>query len=88
MSQIWELPASSPSDGHGGSSSFVDELFEDDESADVADHGGLIQGNSHALAVHALLVGGLVAATARVIACADAVLAGSSSDGFDMEPLF
>ena len=86
--QIFETPASFPSDGHGSSSSSADEFYEDDESADGADHGGLIQGNSHALAVHALLVGGLVAATAGVVARADVVVAGSSLDGFEMEPLF
>ena len=88
VGQILESLASSPSDGHGGSSSSVDELFEDDESADVADSGDLIQGNSHAPAVHFLLTGGLVATMAGVVAHADAVVAGSSSDGFDMEPLF
>ena len=30
MGQIWELPVLSPSDSHGGSSSSVGELFEDD----------------------------------------------------------
>ena len=63
-------------------------MFEDDESTDVVHCGGPIQGNSHAPDVHVLLVGGLVAAAARVVARADAVVAGSSSGGFDMEPLF
>lgn len=44
VGQVWEIPASSPSDSHGGSSSSFDELFEDDGSADVADHDGMIQG--------------------------------------------
>ena len=41
--QVWESPALSPIDSPVGSSSSVDKLFEDDESADVADC-GLIQG--------------------------------------------
>ena len=78
---------SSPSDGHGGSSSSANKLFEDDESDYVADCGGLIHGGSHVPAVHVLLAGGLVAAVDGVVDCADVVVAGSSSDGFDMEPL-
>ena len=79
---------SSPSDGHGGSSSSVDELFENDESTDVADRAGLIHRNYHAPAVHVLLSGGMVAVMAGVVACADAVVDGSSLDRFDIEPLF
>ena len=82
-----ESPPSSPSDGHRGSSSPVDKLYTDNESAGN-DCGGLMQGNSHAPAMYVLLVGGLVAAAADVVAHADAVVADSSSDGFDMEPLF
>ena len=43
---------------------------------------------SHTPAVHVLLAGRVVAAASGVATCADAVIASSSSDGFDMEPLF
>ena len=85
MGLIAELPRTSPF-GHQGSSP-VDKLYMDDASADK-DRGGLMQGNSHAPAVHVLLAGGLVAAAAGAVDRADVVVAGGSSDGFDMEPLF
>ena len=85
VNQIAELPPFSPL-GHRGSSP-VDKLYTDDESAGD-DCGGLTQENSHAPAVHVLLAGGLVAAAAAEVARADAVVAGSSLDVFDMEPLF
>ena len=90
VGQIWELPASSPSDSHGESSSSVDELFEDDGSADDADHGGLRQSGSHAPSVYVCLAEGVAAAVAGVAACggADEVVAGCLSDKVDMEPLF
>ena len=64
--------------------------MEDDESDDVGDHGGLVQGGSHAFAVYVLLAEGAAAAVAGVADCggADEVVAGCSSDKFDMEPLF
>ena len=82
---IADLPLPSPFGQRG--SSPVDELYMDDGSAGK-DRGSLMQGNSYAPAMHVLLAGGLVAATAGEVARADAVVAGSPSDGFDMEPLF
>ena len=84
MGPIAESPPPSPF-GHRGSSP-VDELYMDDGSAGK-DRGSLMQGNSYAPAMHVLLAGGLVAATAGVVACSDVVVAGDSSDDFDMEPL-
>ena len=90
MGQIWESPASSPSDSHGDSFSSIDKLFEDDESADVADCGDLIQGGSLAPTVYILLAEGVAAAMDGVAARggADEVVAGCLSDKVDMEPLF
>ena len=67
-------------------SSPVDELYKDNESADK-DRSGLVQGNSHAPAVHVLVAGWLVAGAAAVVAHSDAGVAGGSSDGFDMNTL-
>ena len=80
----------SPSDSHGGSSSFVDKIFEDDGSADVADRGGLIRGGSRALAVYIHLAEEVAAAMAGVAGCggANEVVAGCLSDEVDMERLF
>ena len=89
VGQIWGSHASSSGDSHGGSSSSVDELFGDDESANVADRGGLIEEGSQAPPVHVLLVEqGVATAVAGVTACADEVVAGCLLNGFYMEPLF
>ena len=85
MGPIAELPPSSPFGQQGPSP--VGKLYTDDESVGE-DRGGLMQGNYHAPAVHVLLTGGLVAAAAGAVARSDAVVAGGSLDGFDMEPLF
>ena len=82
--RIWELPASSSGDSHRGSSSSADKIFEDNESDDVADRGGLMQGGSQALPVYVQVA----AVTAGVTARADEVVAGCLSDRFDIEPLF
>ena len=82
--RIWELPASSSGDSHRGSSSSADKIFEDNESDDVADRGGLMQGGSQAPPVYVQVA----AVTAGVTARADEVVAGCLLDEFDMEPLF
>ena len=84
MIRIWELPASSSGDSHKGSSSSTNKLFEDNESDDFTDRGGLMQGGSQAPPVYVQVA----AVTAGVTARADEVVAGCSLDEFDMEPLF
>ena len=80
----------SPSNIHGESSSSVDEIFEDNRSADVADRGGLIQRGSHAPPVCVRLVKGVAAAVAGIDTRGgdDEVVSGCLSDEVDMERLF